>query len=104
MLEKFVMQRLRAFSADRSKTDTRSTSRLSPHVHYGEISIRHIYYVVRHAPSALDNCPKYLCQPALCCVALCGVACVASAWMVLRVLRSVRCVPCVACVHSCCVA
>ena len=41
------MARLKAFSLDRAKTDTASTSRLSPHVHYGEISVRHIYYVVR---------------------------------------------------------
>ena len=41
------MARLKAFSIDRAKTDTASTSRLSPHVHYGEISVRHIYYVVR---------------------------------------------------------
>ena len=47
VLEKFVMQQLKAFSADRCKMDTRSTSHLSPHVHYGEISVRHIYYVVR---------------------------------------------------------
>ena len=47
MLEKFAMARLKAFSLDRAKTDTQSTSRLSPHVHYGEISVRHIYYVVR---------------------------------------------------------
>lgn len=47
------MQRLRIFSADRYKTDTHSTSRLSPHVHYGEISVRHIYYVVRMAAHVL---------------------------------------------------
>ncbi len=41
------MARLKAFTVDRAKTDTASTSRLSPHVHYGEISVRHIYYVVR---------------------------------------------------------
>ena len=50
LLEKFVMSRLKAFSEDRSKTDTRSTSRLSPHIHYGEISVRHIYYVVPPPP------------------------------------------------------
>ena len=47
MLESFAMTRLKTFSLDRAKTDTASTSRLSPHVHYGEISVRHIYYVVR---------------------------------------------------------
>ena len=49
MLENFAMARLKTFSLDRAKTDTASTSRLSPHVHYGEISVRHVYYVVRSA-------------------------------------------------------
>ena len=40
------MQRMPHFSANRAKTDVRSTSRLSPHLHHGEISTRHIYYVV----------------------------------------------------------
>lgn len=36
-LESFMSGRLRAFDQDRAKTDRNSTSRLSPHVHYGEI-------------------------------------------------------------------
>lgn len=47
LLEKFVADRLRNFSKQRAKTDRESTSTLSPHVHFGEISNRHIYYVVR---------------------------------------------------------
>lgn len=46
-LEKFVMERLCEFNTHRAKTDRESTSRLSPHIHYGEISNRHIHYVVR---------------------------------------------------------
>jgi deoxyribodipyrimidine photolyase len=46
VLEEFVMQRMPHFSANRAKTDVRSTSRLSPHLHHGEISTRHNYYVV----------------------------------------------------------
>lgn len=45
-LEKFVQERLSTFSNDRAKTDRSSTSRLSPHVHYGEVSVRFMYYVV----------------------------------------------------------
>ena len=45
-LERFVTDRLKEFRADRAKTDRESTSTLSPHIHYGEISNRHIYYVV----------------------------------------------------------
>lgn len=35
--------RLRHFDADRAKTDRNSTSRMSPHIHFGEISARTIY-------------------------------------------------------------
>ena len=49
-LEVFVLQRLHVFDKDRAKADRNSTSRLSPHVHYGEISVRHIFYVVRDLP------------------------------------------------------
>ena len=39
--------RLQAFDRDRAKTDRASTSRLSPHIHYGEVSVRHIHYVAK---------------------------------------------------------
>ena len=47
MMRNFVMQRLRAFSFDRAKTDRDSTSNMSPHIHWGEISARQVYYVVK---------------------------------------------------------
>lgn len=47
VLDDFVRRRLPAFDADRAKTDRASTSRLSPHVHYGEISVRFIFHVAR---------------------------------------------------------
>jgi cryptochrome 2 len=48
ILDEFVRGgRLRAFDRDRAKTDRQSTSRLSPHIHYGEISVRHIHYVAK---------------------------------------------------------
>eukprot|EP00891_Asterochloris_glomerata_P002034 jgi/Astpho2/2034/Aster-00531 len=47
ILQRFVLERLEAFGHDRVKTDRTSTSRLSPHIHYGEISIRHVFYVVK---------------------------------------------------------
>lgn len=45
-LQNFVQERLPTFSIDRAKTDRSSTSLLSPHIHYGELSVRFIYYVV----------------------------------------------------------
>ncbi len=50
ILERFVSNGLRTFNAHRAKTDRQSTSSLSPHVHFGEISTRHIFYVVRLLP------------------------------------------------------
>ncbi len=46
VFQKFMQERLADFSTDRCKTDRNSTSFLSPHIHYGELSIRFIYYVV----------------------------------------------------------
>ena len=46
ILERFVQNGLRQFNAHRAKTDRESTSSLSPHVHFGEISTRHIFYMV----------------------------------------------------------
>ena len=41
-----MRQRLPSFSNDRAKTDRASTSRMSAHIHYGELSVAFIYYVV----------------------------------------------------------
>ena len=46
ILERFVQNGLRTFNTHRAKTDRESTSSLSPHVHFGEISTRHIFYMV----------------------------------------------------------
>jgi hypothetical protein len=62
LLEKFVLQRLHVFTHDRAKADRESTSKLSPHLHFGEISVRHIYYVVSSLDGAsrAGNCPGSL--------------------------------------------
>lgn len=69
MFAKFVSKRLRAFAHDRAKTDRASTSRLSPHIHFGEISVRFIYYVARQKESEwhaagerLTSCSDFLKQ------------------------------------------
>ncbi|GIL75052.1 hypothetical protein Vretifemale_4894, partial [Volvox reticuliferus] len=46
-LERFVTQRLHIFEHDRAKVDRDSTSRLSPWVHIGSISVRYIFYRIR---------------------------------------------------------
>ena len=45
-LATFLQKGLPLFSRDRAKTDRDSTSKLSPYLHYGEISIRTVYYKV----------------------------------------------------------
>eukprot|EP00887_Chlorella_sp_A99_P005593 scaffold1.g5593.t1 len=52
VLQAFVSGRLHAFDRDRAKTDRASTSRLSPHIHYGEISARTVYHAARAAGAA----------------------------------------------------
>jgi cryptochrome 1 len=46
MLQSFVDDKLGSFSYDKAKTDRKSTSRLSPYLHYGEIGIREVLAVV----------------------------------------------------------
>lgn len=43
-LEAFLQQGLPSFQHDRAKTDRESTTMLSPWIHFGTISVRHIYY------------------------------------------------------------
>eukprot|EP00775_Hariotina_reticulata_P012492 gene12492-12626_t len=45
-LEQFLDEGLPAFAHDRAKTDRESTTMLSPWIHFGSISVRHIYYRV----------------------------------------------------------
>lgn len=40
MLVDFLDNRLPAFAHDRAKIDRDSTSRLSPYIHFGEVSVR----------------------------------------------------------------
>jgi len=47
ILNDFLQKGLRTFARDRAKTDRNSTSRLSPHIHFGEVSVRRIYYLVK---------------------------------------------------------
>ncbi|KAG2427955.1 hypothetical protein HXX76_011942 [Chlamydomonas incerta] len=46
-LEHFLSDRLQGFEHDRAKVDRDSTSRLSPWIHIGSISVRYIFYRVR---------------------------------------------------------
>jgi len=52
-LSAFVAAALPAFGADRAKTDRASTSRLSPHLHWGEVSVRTVFAVVSRVEAAL---------------------------------------------------
>lgn len=49
LLKDFIEGRLAAFTHDRAKTDRNSTSRLSPYIHFGEISMRTV------AAAAVNN-------------------------------------------------
>ena len=45
----FVDQGLSAYADDRNRMDIDATSRLSPHLHFGEISPNQVWYAVTHA-------------------------------------------------------
>lgn len=46
-LERFLEEALGDYPSGRSRPDLMGTSRLSPHVHFGEISVRQIWYALR---------------------------------------------------------
>jgi len=69
LLQDFLGTRLRQFDMDRAKTDRESTSRLSPHIHFGEISVRRLHYMVKQlewewakAGNRSTSCADYLRQ------------------------------------------
>jgi deoxyribodipyrimidine photo-lyase len=52
---------LDSYSKERDRPDRPATSRLSPHIHFGEISVRQIWHEVsRHAGSRYEAVEKYL--------------------------------------------
>lgn len=53
LLVKFLEEGLQEFDHDRAKVDRNSTSQLSPHIHFGEISVRVIFHEVRAREAAL---------------------------------------------------
>ena len=48
----FIEEHLSGYAEDRSRLDIDATSRLSPHLHFGEISPNQIWHAVAHAMSA----------------------------------------------------
>ncbi|HXG48311.1 MAG TPA: deoxyribodipyrimidine photo-lyase [Methylomirabilota bacterium] len=57
-LQRFVAAALAAYSADRDRPDLAGTSRLSPHLHFGEISPRQIWHALRRADDSRDEPAK----------------------------------------------
>jgi deoxyribodipyrimidine photo-lyase len=47
-LEAFVDDDLRGYGRDRDRPEPGATSRLSPHLHFGEVSPRQVWHAVRH--------------------------------------------------------
>uniref|UniRef100_A0A061S2Y5 Cryptochrome 1 n=1 Tax=Tetraselmis sp. GSL018 TaxID=582737 RepID=A0A061S2Y5_9CHLO len=45
--DSFLGSKMKQFDRDRAKTDRESTSKLSPHIHFGEISVRRMHYMVK---------------------------------------------------------
>jgi deoxyribodipyrimidine photo-lyase len=53
LLARFVADKLGRYGDDRNRPDVEGTSRLSPHLHFGEISPHQVYHAVKSRLSAL---------------------------------------------------
>lgn len=51
-LATFLDERLPAYARERDRPDIEATSRLSPHLHFGEISARQVWHAIGHAEAA----------------------------------------------------
>ena len=54
-LNRFLEEALSGYATERDRPDRAGTSRLSPHLHFGEISVRQIWHTVRGAATRLSN-------------------------------------------------
>ena len=61
-LKNFIKFKLQNYSSGRDRPDTEFTSRLSPHLHFGEISPRRIFSEVMKSTIDDDNKRKYLSE------------------------------------------
>ena len=65
-LRRFVGSALADYATDRDRPDRPGTSRLSPHLHFGEVSIRRVWWTVQdralRAPMAAGSVDTYLAE------------------------------------------
>jgi deoxyribodipyrimidine photo-lyase len=64
-LDDFLADRLEAYSTERNRPDRAGTSRLSPHLHFGEISARQIWHAasrIRNAAATRPDAEPFLRQ------------------------------------------
>lgn len=58
LLKEFVDEKIRSYSVSRDFPGEMGTSRLSPYLHFGQISVRWIYNIIRDLPAS-DRDPYY---------------------------------------------
>ena len=56
-LNRFLEEALTDYPTGRDRPDRPGTSRLSPHLHFGEISVRQIWFAVREHDAVAENSP-----------------------------------------------
>jgi deoxyribodipyrimidine photo-lyase len=62
-LRAFVKHSLRGYEIERDRPDHEGTSRLSPHLHFGEISPRQVFAAIwKNAPIAVRDAERYLTE------------------------------------------
>jgi deoxyribodipyrimidine photo-lyase len=55
MLQSFTRDRVQNYKSDRDRPDIGGTSRLSPHLHFGEISARHIWSLIEKSSAGRSD-------------------------------------------------
>ncbi len=61
-LKSFIKHKLHNYSSGRDRPDTEFTSRLSPHLHFGEISARRVFFEIIKSSIDDNNKRKYLSE------------------------------------------
>ncbi|MCK6418923.1 MAG: DNA photolyase family protein [Alphaproteobacteria bacterium] len=63
-LQEFIQRGLRGYKQDRNRPDFENVSRLSPHLHFGEISIRTLWHTVQNAgrSEGLESDTDHFCS------------------------------------------
>ena len=61
-LDEFLADAIETYAADRDRPDLPATSRLSPHLHFGEIGPRQCFHAARARANGTKGCERFLAE------------------------------------------